>query len=207
MLRAVIHFSHCHLNSAENVAERFHRRYDPILRALSRLSRERQEPARAYALYAELNRGDAGLSPVVARLVRGELGDRELLRSVAHEAHIRGEAARAAALATEPRTAALGAWLGQELAVVGALSLDRAGERVTARLDRLVDDLTDRVNEIDAVQLEVHTERRTGPAPGPGRDEVAVVADQEHMIWPFDGEYWRDELPYYRANVQNRCTR
>ena len=33
-----------------------------------------------------------------------------------------------------------------------------------------------------------------------------VGPDEEHMIWPFDGEYWRDELGYYRQVVVNICT-
>ncbi len=25
------------------------------------------------------------------------------------------------------------------------------------------------------------------------------------MIWPFNGEYWRDELGYYRVKIKNKC--
>lgn len=32
-----------------------------------------------------------------------------------------------------------------------------------------------------------------------------VEADDEHVIWPFNGEYWRDELGYYRQVVHSRC--
>jgi tetratricopeptide (TPR) repeat protein len=207
VVRAVILFSHCQLDAAEDVTGRFHRRYGSLLGALTRLAARRRDPARARALYAALQDGDAGLDPNVARLVRRTLGDRDLLRSVAHEAHVRAEATRAAALTSAPTTADLGSWLGQELAVVGALSADRAGELVSTRLDRLAEDLSERQNEMDAVELEINTQRRTGPPRGPGRDEVQIVADQEHMTWPFDGEYWRDELPYYRARVRNRCGR
>jgi hypothetical protein len=208
VVRAVILFSHCQLDAAEDVTTRFRRRYESIHGALRRIAASRRDPSRAFALYDALQRGDGGLHPVVARLIRHELSDRDLLRSVAHRSHVRAEAERATALAEEPRTAALGAWLGQELAVVGALAADRAGERVSLRLDRLAEDLGERLNEIDAVLLEIQTERRTGhPSNGGGGDDVTIVADQEHMIWPFDGEYWRDELPYYRAHVPNRCGR
>ena len=26
-------------------------------------------------------------------------------------------------------------------------------------------------------------------------------------IWPFNGEYWRDELGYYRFKIVNKCRR
>jgi hypothetical protein len=32
-----------------------------------------------------------------------------------------------------------------------------------------------------------------------------VKADEEHYLWPFDGEYWRDELGFYRQRVVNTC--
>ena len=28
-----------------------------------------------------------------------------------------------------------------------------------------------------------------------------VNPDEEHVLWPFDGEYWRDELGFYRQVV------
>jgi len=34
-----------------------------------------------------------------------------------------------------------------------------------------------------------------------------VRPDQEHFIWPFDGEYWRDELGFYRQTITSKCAR
>ena len=34
-----------------------------------------------------------------------------------------------------------------------------------------------------------------------------VNPDDEHFIWPFDGEYWRDELGFYRQEVESACGR
>ena len=34
-----------------------------------------------------------------------------------------------------------------------------------------------------------------------------IQIDDEHQQWPFRGEYWKDELGYYRFKVQNRCGR
>ena len=34
-----------------------------------------------------------------------------------------------------------------------------------------------------------------------------IRADDEHVIWPFVGEYWRDELGYYRVKIRNKCQR
>jgi len=34
-----------------------------------------------------------------------------------------------------------------------------------------------------------------------------IVIDDEHQQWPFRGEYWKDELGYYRFKVANKCGR
>ena len=31
--------------------------------------------------------------------------------------------------------------------------------------------------------------------------------DGEHVLWPFDGEYWRDELGFYRQVVTSKCAK
>ncbi len=33
-----------------------------------------------------------------------------------------------------------------------------------------------------------------------------VKPDDEHVLWPFDGEYWRDELGFYRRVVTSKCS-
>ena len=32
-----------------------------------------------------------------------------------------------------------------------------------------------------------------------------VLVDSEHVVWPFEGEYWRDELGYYRQEISDAC--
>ena len=42
---------------------------------------------------------------------------------------------------------------------------------------------------------------------GKNIDVSRIVVDDEHHFWPFKGEYWRDELGYYRVKLNNRCER
>ena len=34
-----------------------------------------------------------------------------------------------------------------------------------------------------------------------------IQIDDEHQQWPFKGEYWKDELGFYRFKVSNKCGR
>lgn len=210
VIRAVAHYSVCQLDATEAIIAGFRRRYDPIRAALVRVREAHADATRANALLAALRASGTPsfLSPEVARLLRRTLGDRELLAESALVLAIADEEERAAHGPGVREHEALFAWLGQELAVQRALADDHVGELVLARLDRLLDELRDRQNEMDAIDLEVATMRRTAPpSPRATAGDASIVADQEHMVWPFDGEYWRDELPYYRVRVRNRCAR
>jgi hypothetical protein len=35
--------------------------------------------------------------------------------------------------------------------------------------------------------------------------EEAIVVDDEHFVWKFNGEYWKDELGYYRFRIRSKC--
>ena len=37
--------------------------------------------------------------------------------------------------------------------------------------------------------------------------EFTEWTDDEKIVWPFTGEYWRDELGYYRVKIANKCQR
>jgi hypothetical protein len=55
-----------------------------------------------------------------------------------------------------------------------------------------------------ALEQEVIQEQQLVQGPNARRaDEIRV--DDEHQMWPFTGEYWRDELGYYRVRIGNKC--
>src|SRR5262249_32807733 len=47
----------------------------------------------------------------------------------------------------------------------------------------------------------------------PGRDvasdhqEEPIIVDDEHQTWDFSGEYWKDELGFYRFRIASQCPR
>ena len=32
-----------------------------------------------------------------------------------------------------------------------------------------------------------------------------VIVDDEHQTWDFNGEYWKDELGFYRYRISSQC--
>jgi hypothetical protein len=35
--------------------------------------------------------------------------------------------------------------------------------------------------------------------------EEQIIVDDEHFMWKFNGEYWKDELGYYRFRIRSKC--
>jgi len=57
--------------------------------------------------------------------------------------------------------------------------------------------------EIAGREKELATSNEPGLAAQPQRDPPQVKDDEE--VWPFQGEYWRDELGSYRYQLGQRC--
>ena len=39
------------------------------------------------------------------------------------------------------------------------------------------------------------------------QEDVALVVPDDHYYWPFEGEYWKDEVGYYKFSVQGVCAK
>ncbi len=214
VLKAVVFFGACQLDNAEAMVRQFHDRYDAAREeaaaALGGLGANEQ----AYAFLAELHstEGRARISPRLQRAARASLSDRDLLRHLAYVRVLDAERARLDAASEAFRGSAAADRVRQEVSVARAFAVDRAGELTRARLQRRLDELDELMTQIDTVELETYRVRREGlgsratqsPSPSNGLD---VAVDEEHQVWPFEGEYWRDELPYFRQQVTSRCTR
>ena len=39
------------------------------------------------------------------------------------------------------------------------------------------------------------------------QEEVAIIVPDDHYYWPFEGEYWKDEVGYYKFSVEGVCAK
>ena len=117
--------------------------------------------------------------------------------------------------AAQFKNSSLGARILQDILVAKSFAVDQAGEIAKARYNRLVEEMQDLSNQIDTVEIEVLNYERGELEQGLQEQMTAasestggeVFVSSEHNVWPFNGEYWRDELGYYRQQVTYKCGR
>ncbi|HJL16719.1 MAG TPA: hypothetical protein RMH99_13735 [Sandaracinaceae bacterium LLY-WYZ-13_1] len=212
VVRAMIQLEHCQWDAVEHTLAGFHERYDPVLRATERAHALVDSHEDGFRMLAAVRARNSRVPPAARPSVRAAFDDRELVRHLAQVRSVTAEQARLAALDAPLLESSLHPRVAADLAILRSLAIDRAGELAQARLRRLVEDLRERMSQMDTVELELATARRdelTRPNPRPmeppeGGRIWAVQGDQR---WPWDGEWWRDELPFYHQEIRNRCGR
>lgn len=215
VLKAVTFFVNCQLENAEAMIGQFHERYDPVRTELESILGQFQDNTQFFGFLQQVRAGEANLSPTVRGIVSSALADRDVLRNIEYVRVLEGEEQRLASSPQEFQNSSLGGRILQDVAVAKSFAVDQTGDIARGRYTRLIDELADLSNQIDTVELEIATAMR-GELDQEMQDQMTdatgarggdVEVDEEHQLWPFRGEYWRDELGFYRQQVTNRCGR
>ena len=215
VLKAVIFFSACQIENAEAMIAQFHERYDPVQAELQSTLAQFEDNQQFFEFLQRVRSGETNLSPRIRGVVSSALSDRTLLRHLEYVRVLEAEEARLNQAPDEFKNSSLGSRILQDIFVAKSFAVDQTGDLARGRYNRLIEDLGELMNQVDTVELEIATfqrgqlsqemqEQQTEVARGGG---LNVEVDEEHQMWPFDGEYWRDELGFYRQQVTSQCGR
>ena len=215
VLKAVVFFTNCQMKNATAMVQLFHERYDPVKTKLDELLQKYQDNAQFFEFLKKVREGQATLPPEVRGIVGSALSDRQVLANLEYVALLEQEEKTLNKSAAQFKNSSLGARILQDILVAKSFAVDQAGEIAKARYNRLVEEMQDLSNQIDTVEIEVLNHERGQLAQGLQEQMTAasestggeVFVSSEHNVWPFNGEYWRDELGYYRQQVTYKCGR
>lgn len=215
VLKAVTFFFNCQVENAEAMVARFHERFDPVQQELQQTLGQYEDNMQFYQFLQRVRAGEANLSPRIRGIVSTAMSDRTLLRHLEYVQVLDAEEARLAQAPAEFKNSSVGARILQDIAVAKSFAVDQTGDLARGRYNRLIEELQDLMNQVDTVELEIATftrgqldqemQQQMTEAARQGGGDVEV--DEEHQLWPFNGEYWRDELGFYRQQVTNQCGR
>ena len=215
VLKAVVFFSACQVSNATAMVRQFHERFDPVAQELNSTLEQFQDNQQFFDFLQRVRSGQAELSPRIRGVVSTALSDRTLLRNLEYVRLLESEEARLNQSPVEFRNSTLGARILQDIFVAKSFAIDQTGDLARARYNRLIDELNELMNQVDTVELEIATYMR-GELEAEAQQQMTELArsgglnvnvDEEHQVWPFDGEYWRDELGFYRQQVTSQCGR
>ena len=218
VLKAVIYFANCQYDDAETIVAKFQQKYQPIYDDLNKVLKrfqgdDQDEPF--YRFLKEVRDGKANLPPRIQTVVENALSDRQLLRHLSYVQVLDDEGKRFEKAPASFRDSPLGNDTKDALQLARDIAVRNAGQLARERYQRNLDELNEHLRDSAKILIDVTAAKRNQLDAAIAGSQVTVQEsernivkpDEEHVIWPFDGEYWRDELGFYRQTITSKCGR
>jgi tetratricopeptide (TPR) repeat protein len=215
-VKATIYFYNCLFDRAAASIQEFNDWVPQVAEGLAKALTSNPANDQFYALAVKIRSGRSGLPPAVERAARAVLSDRSLVRRFDAIRELDRELVQLEKADAAWKSTSVATNLYSEIGVTRALAVNEAGEIARKRVERLVNEfrvLITRVIKIEyeilqgekgSLEEDVRSESQSDSS-GRVKDISNVRIDDEHEFWPFLGEYWRDELGYYRYKLLNKC--
>lgn len=217
ILRAQIYFQTCQYDYALIIVGQFLKKYQPVQtqleKILEKFGKEGNEEE-AFKFLQDVVAKKADLPVEVKYIVELALSDRQLLRNLEYVKVLTDEEARFKKQAQSFQESSLGNDVRDALDLAKSVAVKSAGAQVVDRYQRNLDELSDLVGKALAIRADSTGEKRvkleqmveSAMFTEEDAETFGVVnPDDEHVLWPFDGEFWRDELGFYRQVVESKC--
>ena len=224
VLRAVIYFANCQYDDATIIVAKLQQKYQPIYdelnKVLNRFKGENQEEP--FFKFLKQVRDDqqngtnkAELKENIRPIVELALSDRQLLRNIEYVKLLDDEASRFKKSKHDFQESNLGADVKDALQLARDLAVRNAGTLARERYQRNLDELNEHLRNSAKILIDITAAQRNQLDQAIAGSQVTaaeskaniVKPDEEHIIWPFNGEFWRDELGFYRQTITSKCGR
>ncbi|NJK89467.1 MAG: hypothetical protein HC923_08740 [Myxococcales bacterium] len=217
ILEAVIYYENCRYKEAKDILTRFQARYEPVLVAIQQITEKYDSAAQFVAVLDGLENEDIAPSAedaeksILAQILQLALADPDLARVARSLEEVRREKAQAQVAGLRPSTAsALDGILSNEMSDLE----ERAGRAVERRLREERENIKSLLQQ--AVRIDIETARseqeriesrlrEVQSRPKDSKQTFVEWTDDEKLVWPFEGEYWRDELGTYELTLARSC--
>jgi len=214
VLQALILFYNCRYDDADAIVKDFVADYYPLMNQLRAEINQFGDPNAFYGWLAGLATQDRGeYSARFKRIFNAALEDKKLRRKFEVVANLNAELGRLEKLATAGADKRFIGGLKGDVEAYRSLVVGEAGSLAQSRLVRLMRDLQRHLGSALKIKGETLRARRGDISNAAAQEQSAAAAaysqleiDDEHIEWPFDGEYWRDELGFYVYDIQSLCT-
>jgi tetratricopeptide (TPR) repeat protein len=211
ILKSIVYYENCRYPEARRVLESFSGTYEPVYDELTRLTATPRQPAAYYELVQQNDRV-TGMTRKIMKLAHTDQNVRQLAASIreVEDEMDRGIGGRR----SEFRQSALAKRLVEQLTAEKATLVEEAGARARGKLEYERDQLRTLLAQALRIRIEVSRKEREALEGSLAKgSQVDVVRDlkyshavsDEHLYWPYEGEFWRDELGTYSYTLTRGC--
>jgi TolA-binding protein len=215
-VKATIFFYNCLFDRANEAIREFNEVYPKMFEELRRLAQGTSDNAQLFELAVKIRHGRSGLPESIERAARSILSDRSLVKRFEYVDELTRELNQHEKADAAWKNTNIAQNILADLTLQKSLAINEAGDLSRRRINRLTEELAQLIKRVikieyeiiqgekGAVEQEVAQEQQLS-SNGREKRGQEIKVDDEHILWPFTGEYWRDELGYYRVRVANRC--
>lgn len=214
ILKAVIFFDKCRYDETKMILKQFDQLYRPLIDAIKNLNDKNLSSADYYAKIAQLEQDKSGDGKMLLRILNIALGEQDVRRADAAVREVEREIGAVRRLPKELSEAVYGKKTIEELEKVLKARQTRAGDLAKKKVEREYLHLRDLLGQAYRIQFETATVEKTaleGKLTGEQltaelrAKQDSVSTDDEKIFWPFEGEYWEDELGTYKYALGQSC--
>lgn len=214
VLQALILFRTCRFGETLVSVQKFLRDYKPLKKELDLQLGGNRSDAEFYEYLAALSADKDKLSVQLRRIFNAALNDKRVQRAFAAVVQANQEYAGLEKLGRNTTATAFASQLKEDMGRVRSVMIAEAGGLAKQRLARVREDLTEIIRQGLRIKYETMKARR-GSISDQVRADMAETAkavseprveDSEHVVWPFDGTYWKDELGGYTYDTRSKCS-
>ena len=217
VLRAVLQFTTCNYDHVKKGAEGFMAVYQDLRTKLDGYLKQYEDPTEFWGFLVALNREGGEYGARTAQIFNAAFSDKSLARMHRFLRRVDAELGAIKQARGKWGESGLAAQLVQDVEVVRSLAIHSAGTMARSRLQRVTDDLRELISQMRKVEFET-ANAEVGQLENSLRDEQYQAkdvrgvedlkkTDDEHVYWPFQDEYWKDELGSYVYTVKVKCGR
>ncbi|HEY2902946.1 MAG TPA: hypothetical protein VGL59_20355 [Polyangia bacterium] len=217
-VKATIYFYNCLYDRAGEAIKEFNAVYPQLFQDLKKLVTSTTDNTAMFELATKIRAGKSGLPDGTERAARGVLGDLSLAKRFQYVDELDRELKQHDRAEADWKSTNIAQAVFADVTLQRSLAVNEAGDLARRRLIRLTQELAQLIKRVIKIEYEILQGQRGSLEQeviqeqqilknGPQRRSEEIRVDDEHDIWPFTGEYWRDELGYYRVRVSNRCER
>jgi tetratricopeptide (TPR) repeat protein len=216
ILKAIIYYENCRYPEARAILDQFHGSFEPVHAELDKLTARQVPPSGFFDLIEDAQKGRGPAADgLMRRIMKVAFTDKAVKRLDEAVLEVEDEMDKGIGSRREAfRGAPLAADLKAKLASERRRLVDEAGARARAKLEYERDALKDLLQQALRIKIEVSRKEREalesslargGPVDVIRDYRYSVAVSDEHLYWPYDGEFWRDELGTYTYTLTKGC--